>query len=360
MGVIFKMQTLKNDIKIITQTAAVFIGTIVGAGLASGQEITQFFTVYGTKSFLGLALCLVIYIVLGTIIIKLSIKHNLHSYKELITLVSPGALGTTINIITSFFMISSAAIILAGSGALLNQYFRIPKLIGSILMIIFTLIVLLRNTEGLIEVNSIIVPCLITVITMIFVLYLIFSKDVSYINTLNSVKIEKSNWLFSSLLYSGFNILCCSGVLVPLSVENKNTTAKNLILGTALGAIFLIIISSMINFMLMLNIPYIFKYEIPLLYISSRFGKIIELILLCIIWCEMFSTEISDIYSIAKTIQHSSLKMNYTQSIIVIIIIALPISWLGFTNLISFLYPAFGLISLIFMVQCIYFYMKHK
>ncbi len=41
---------MKSIIKVF-QVAFVFIGTIVGAGLASGKEITNFFTVYGYKSF---------------------------------------------------------------------------------------------------------------------------------------------------------------------------------------------------------------------------------------------------------------------------------------------------------------------
>lgn len=34
---------VKNKFSLIFQMGAVFIGTIVGAGLASGQEMTQFF-----------------------------------------------------------------------------------------------------------------------------------------------------------------------------------------------------------------------------------------------------------------------------------------------------------------------------
>ena len=45
---------MKKDFTKIFQVAAVFIGTVVGAGLASGKEITQFFTSFGLTSFLGI------------------------------------------------------------------------------------------------------------------------------------------------------------------------------------------------------------------------------------------------------------------------------------------------------------------
>ena len=126
-----------------------------------------------------------------------------------------------------------------------------------------------------------------------------------------------------------------------------------------LGSIGLTIIGSMINFMLLLNMPYIYKYEIPLLYIANRFGKLIQVMLFSIIWLEMFSTEVSDVYSISKNLEQK-FHIPYKQSILIILAMAIPISQIGFVRLISVLYPAFGCISIIFMIQCSIFYYKNK
>ncbi len=45
----------KKDIGIF-KIAATYIGTIVGAGFASGQEVLQFFGVFGIKGLWGLLL----------------------------------------------------------------------------------------------------------------------------------------------------------------------------------------------------------------------------------------------------------------------------------------------------------------
>lgn len=342
-------------LKIIFQIAAVFIGTIVGAGLASGQEITQFFTAFGYKSFFGLTICMLMYILYSFIIIDLSKKYKLNSYKDLIVLVSSGFMGKITDILTSFFMISGASIILAGSGALLHQYFGISKWIGILLMSIMALITLFRDTKGLIEINSFIVPSLLIVITTIFLLYMFFSGHAIDLNHIKTISHNKNYWFLSSLIYASFNILSFSGVLVPFSQHIKNK--KYLIIGTALGALGLTILSFMLNFMLLMNVPYIFKYDIPLLYIVSRFGKLIQVLLLVIIWMEMFSTEVSDIYSVSKTLEQS-FKISYNKAVICIITLSIPISQIGFKNLINYLYPAFGVVSFIFLVQCIIFYRK--
>ena len=99
----------------IFQVAAVFIGTIVGAGLASGREITQFFTVYGVKSFIGIILCGLFYIIMGSLISKIGLDYSLSSYSDVIKKVSPNILGSFTGIFTTLYLLSSSSIIQVGS-----------------------------------------------------------------------------------------------------------------------------------------------------------------------------------------------------------------------------------------------------
>lgn len=348
---------MKNKLTLSFQLSAVFIGTIVGAGLASGEEITLFFTRYGYKSFVGIIICMFIYFFMGFNIIHISAKYNLDSYSSFIKTISPGVLGDITEIFTTICLITSSSIILAGSGALIHQYFHVPKWIGILIMILIALFTLLRDTSGLIEINSFIVPCLIIVITTLFILFIFLSKDTANIKYIKTVPNLKNNWIISCLLYGCFNSLSCSGVLVPLTSEIKDKFSSKL--GIILGAICLTMLALMINFMLLANVPYIYKYDIPLLYIANRFGGTIQILLLCIMWLEMFSTEVSDIYSLSKTITHI-FKIPYKKAIILILLIDIPISQFGFVNLISHVYPIFGFISLIFVIQCIVFRLKKK
>jgi uncharacterized membrane protein YkvI len=348
---------LNTSVSKTFQVAAVFIGTIVGAGLASGREITQFFTSYGYMSFIGIIICGIIYVLICSMISKISIKYNLKSYNELILLISPGFLGKATDIITSLFLVSGAAIILAGSGDLIRQYFGVSRWVGMTVMVLLTVVILLRDTKGLIEINSVIVPSLLIVLSTIFILYMLFAKDVLSVDFLKTIPYPNKNWFISTLLYAGFNILCSSGVLVPLSVEVRST--KIVTFGVILGAIGLTLLCCMINLMLMLNVPYIYKYPIPLLYVANRFGNLIQVMLLIIIWLEMFSTEVSDVYSVGKTITNS-FNISYKKSVLLILAVAIPISQFGFVNLIKVLYPSFGFISLIFIIQCIIFNFKHN
>lgn len=348
---------MKENIKLIFQVATVFIGTIVGAGLASGKEITQFFTQYGIKSFIGIIGCGIFYIIIGSIISKISIHNELNSYSDVINLISPNLIGKFTGFITTLFLISSASIILAGSGALIQQFFGIPKIIGSLIMVCISLFFLLKGTDGLIEVNSFIVPGLIITITLITILYFSFSPDTVSMDNILSFKPKRTGIFLSTLLYAGYNTLSASGVVVPLSNQIKKP--KVMAIGIISGVTGLTILCSMINLLLTVNQPYIYNYEIPLLFVANRFGNIIQAVLLMIIWLEMFSTEVSDVYSISKTLEQS-FNLEFKKVIFVVILIALIISQFGFGNLITRLYPLFGLLSLLFISQCLFYYFKNK
>ena len=345
-----------KDIKQVFQIATIFIGTIVGAGLASGKEITQFFTVFGLRSVFGIIFTGLFYILLCSVISKISIENNLNSYGEMMSTVSP-FLGKFIGLITTLYLISSASIILAGSGALINQFFGIPKIIGTLIMASISILILLRGTNGLVEINAIIVPALTITITIITLLYIFFSGNSLNINTLLSIPPKKeSGWVVSTILYAGYNILCCSGVIVPISTKYKSR--KTMLKGIAVGATILTLICIAINLMLTANQPYIYEYEIPLLYIANRFGKPIQLLLMIVILAEMFSTEVSDVFSISQTLKQS-FKIRFKTGIFLVMAIALPISQIGFSNLIEVLYPFFGLMSLLFVFQCLRYFFKN-
>ena len=176
-------------------------------------------------------------------------------------------------------------------------------------------------------------------------------------NNILSFEPKRSGIFLSTMLYAGYNTLSASGVIVPLSNQIKKP--KIMFLGILIGALGLTLLCSMINLLLTVNQPYIYKYEIPLLFVANRFGNIIQAVLLMIIWLEMFSTEVSDIYSICKTLEQS-FNIKFKKSIFIVITIALVISQFGFGNLITKLYPLFGLLSLLFISQCIFYYWKNK
>lgn len=329
--------------------AAVFIGTVVGAGLASGQEIIQFFTLYGFKGVMGIIICGAFYVASGLITIDLSYKFNASSYKDLIYLSCGKYLGWIIDTLTTIFLFGGTCIILAGSGSIFFEHLGLPRILGIAVMAVVTMIVVFYSTDGLIFINSIIVPCMIVIILTISII-VISDKVNSGYSILYDIKdspVFRTNWFSSTILYSSFNMLCASGVLCPMTSDIKRQ--KGMFTSIILGSVGLLILTSIINVILLLNEPDIFNYSIPMLYIARSTGTIAGSALSIVIWLEMFSTAVSDIYSLARKAKHN-LKIDYKLSIVLILIAAIPFTMIGFENLIKLLYPSFGVVSFIYIV----------
>lgn len=344
-----------KQIILVFQIAAIFIGSIVGAGVCSGRELNQFFASYGVEGFLGLIFCGLLYMIFGKMIIAIATRNRVSSYNEFVDLICPKVVAKFINIVLTFFLLSSTSIILAGSGSILNQYFGLSRWVGFVLMIVFSSLFLIRNTEGLFEVNGIVVPILISMMTAIFITYII--KNPSHISHSNLFFMprQKSNLPLSTIVYVSFNMLTIIGVLVPLSSELQKP--KILTRGIIVGSILLTIISGFIMFLMLVNPFYPKMYEMPLLAVAGQMSAVLQAGVLGVMWLEMFSSQVSNIYSLSRFIENR-FQIPYLTGIFLVVVIAAPFAVIGFSKLVEFLYPMYGVLSLVFLIYCILFYIK--
>lgn len=340
---------------LIIQIATIFIGSIVGAGVCSGRELNQFFASYGIAGFLGLILCGLLYILFGKIIISISTLNKVKSYNEFVDLVCPKMVARFINIILTLFLLSSTSIILAGSGSIIHQHFGVPKWVGFLIMIGCSSLFLRKNTKGLFEVNGIVVPTLLIVMSVIFFAYIFKNPSHITYSYMFLIPRQKSNIFLSSLVYVSFNLLTIIGVLVPLA--NEIQKPKEITKGIVVGSVVLTIMSMYIMFLMLVN-PFLPKmYEVPLLAVAAQLGKWLQLCILGVMWLEMFSSQVSNVYSLSHFMENK-FDIKYNIGIFLVVAVAAPFSVIGFAKLVEFLYPLYGVLSLVFLVYCVIFYIK--
>ena len=352
IGISLRWGERMKDKKLSIQIAMIFIGSIVGAGVCSGRELNQFFATYGIAGFIGLILCGVLYIIFSHVIITITAKYKVSSYDEFVELVCPRWVAGFINIVLTLFLLSSTSIILAGSGSILSQYFHIPKWIGMLIMVILSSFFLLRNTEGLFEVNTIVVPTLVVVMSAILIAYIKANPSAISFSYMRLMPRQKTNLLTSTLIYVSFNILTIIGVIVPLT--NDIQKPKQIIRGVILGSIVLTFLGMAITFLMLVNPFHPRTYEIPLLAVAMDLSRVLQIAMLTIMWLEMFSSQVSNVYSLSYYLKNR-FKIAYHKGIFLVVVIAAPFSGIGFSKLVEFLYPMYGVLSLVFLFYCLIF-----
>lgn len=152
----------------ILKVVFVIIGTLIGAGFASGQEIYAFFFSFGIK---GLSGILISSFIIGITIYKtfqIVRKNNIDNYGEFLNLfIKNKKVNNITNTIINIFILVSFYIMIAGFGAYLQQELNLNSIIGSGILAILCLILFKTNVNGLVKVNEILIPILIVIVILI-------------------------------------------------------------------------------------------------------------------------------------------------------------------------------------------------
>ena len=322
----------KNSLKL----AFIYIGTIIGAGFASGREIIDFFGEYGVKGILGMILSGFLFMFVGAFFLSKIYEKKINGYKELIDNVFGEKIGFIIDTIIIFSLFIGFCIMVSGSGALFNQQFNFSKNIGIYLMVVLSFIVFLFSIEGLSFINSILVPLL--VLGIIYFGGNVILKNGFVFSNLGGVEYtSKGNFITSSILYVSFNSLLLVVVLSSLLpiIPDKKTAIK----GGIFGGIVLGILGCFILISLLILYTQVYALDIPMLKISGYEGEIYSKIFSIILWFAMFTTAIANGFGFIERI---SKKRNKTLISLIFCLCSIPLAKLGFSNLVATIYPIFG------------------
>lgn len=152
----------------ILKVVFVIIGTLIGAGFASGQEIYTFFFSYGINGILGIAISSIIIGITIYKTFKIIEKNKIKNYKEFLDFfIKNEKTKELINGIINIFILISFYIMIAGFGAYLEQEIGINSFIGSGILAILCVVLFRTNIKGIVKINEILIPILIGVVLMI-------------------------------------------------------------------------------------------------------------------------------------------------------------------------------------------------
>ena len=329
----------------IFQVAAVYVGTVVGAGFATGKEIVEFFTRYGIYGFIGILIAGYIFIFSGTKIMLISARIRAASYEEFNQFLFGKKLAGIINIFFLIMLLGVTAVMISGSGAVFEEQLGISKNVGSWATVILASVVLMLGMRGLFTVNTFVVPIMI-----LFSLILFFSTlgTGDFLSALTQVPKEgiSLKMVFSPFAYTAFNLALAQAVLVPVAYEvNDERIIKK---GAMLGGIFLTVILLTGHFSLM-TLPDVTNYEIPSAVLMKTVGGHLHWMFILVIYGEIFTSVIGNIYGLQRQISNY-IKVPGIVIIVFSFIVALIIGAYGYGRLLGYLYPIFGYISLLFLV----------
>ena len=342
-------RTISNIVKIY----ATYAGTIMGAGFASGQELTQFFVVYGHMGLAGLLITCCLFSWLGIFILEISYKMKATSYHEVLYYVCGKKIGFFLDIMVTAFLFGVLTIMLAAAGTLAQDTFNLPYSLGIGIMSCGLIITTLYGLKGITTANIIITPLLAITIIVIGCSSLYHHQLNLSMITLQpqTGSLPAPHWLLSSFLYLSYNLIMSAAVLVPLGSFVRQR--KSRIWGSLIGALLLMLLAGLITLVVMIHYPESLDYEIPMLYIAHSQHLLYHTSYILIFVASIYTTGLATLYGCATKLTAAT-SLSLPHSLFLLVSLSLIFSYVGFADLIAILFPLFGYATLWFTCKLLY------
>ncbi|WP_223700559.1 YkvI family membrane protein [Sutcliffiella deserti] len=329
------------------QIGAVFVGTIVGAGFATGKEIVQFYTQYGWIGFFSIIISGFLFIWLGTKMMLVAKRIKATSYKEFNEYLFGVSAGTVVNIFMLVILTCVGAVMLSGAGAVFEEQLGWSFQLGVLITIVLSVAIISFGVKGLVGVNLIVVPVMIG-FSLFIAINALLDHGFSFM-TLAAPDDAWKGWI-SPVIYVAFNLSMAQPVLVPLATEiDDEWVIKR---GGFIGGLFLCLILLTCHISIA-SLPNFQAFEIPMaevvkISMVSFFG-----IYIFVIYGEIFTSVVSDIFGLQRQLESMWKVPKYLVTIVLVSIIYM-ISQVGYGSLIEHLYPLFGYISIAFLILLVF------
>lgn len=332
----------------------VILGTIIGAGFASGSEIYIFFGKFGINGFIGIILTSLFFFIVIYKLISKNQKYNASNLCEYIyykynmnniifsksKYLYNAIISIFIRLTMYTFTLISFYIMISGFSSLLLQAFYIPKIVGNVLLSLICFFIFNKSTNMIVFINKFLCPILIILIIFLGI------KTID-IKTFELTFEFNNNFIICSILYASYNTIILAPILISLC--HKIKTKKQCFFVSLISSIIIFILASLIYGMLLSNFNSK-KIELPILYISSNLSSLCKYIYSFVILSSILTSCISSGFSFLD---------NYNKKIFRILNCILCISGIfigniSFSNLINLFYPIYGYLGLIYITLLIF------
>ena len=329
----------KNGIS-APKLAATYIGVVVGAGFATGQEVLQFFSKFGWMGIAGLFLATALFILFGFIIMDLGGRLKAKSHMEIIRYAGGKYLGFFMDALITFFLFGALAAMIAGTGALFEQQLNLPSFLGNIVMCVLTCVTVMTGIRGIVNSISFVVPFLLLSVFGIS-LFTILNAPPTAVQAVESSGGLVTNWFLSAILYVAYNTIISIAVLGPLGMSARDQ--KVIKYGAVLGGAGLGFSMLMIYLALSAHSAEVAGLDVPMLYIAGRISPATQLIYAVVLISEIYTTAVGSLYGFAARFSaHKRIAGKEKGFIIITTAAALLASQFGFSNLVKYMYPIVG------------------
>ena len=332
----------------------VCVGTIIGAGFASGKELVSFFGDNGFWALIFIPVVLLLFFWCFYLFSKIGKMTKPKSISDMTVAVFGKA-----HIVVDFCFILCTFITLASMlagcdsiGALaFGENYNFCHI--SILTAMIVVILLSVGLKWIYKVNNFILPMILISMAVVIISFLIVGKKPIVTDEYISFKPVAS--VVSCFLYVGMNIFTNIFIIAKTS---SYLNKKQILLASALTSGVLCLFVGIILTCIFLAGDKVFLSDMPMVSIAYSISGFLGGLYSVVLWLAIFTTICLAGYSIQMWLN------NYIKNKFLCAVITLTLGFVfsrfGFSTIVDFFYPLEGIFAFVMIVCCTAYYFKNK
>lgn len=363
--------------------AGAYVAYVIGSGFATGQEIVQFFTVYGIKGIAGMAVCTFLFSAMGAALLADGYRYGNGEMPKVQKRVcgssrnkrisgSGGvyeyycgtALGRVFELMMPVILFCTVVIMIAGAGAAVQEYYELDYKIGCTVMAIILFVSYMLGFHKIVNAIGFLAPVIIIFMITVGVITIAdsgignFSDLSAYFESGSSgmqygisgsdadFGMQPGKWFFSALLYASYNTV--SAVAFFRALGSSAASAGSARAGGILGGVMLMTAALMMNLAIMTKAETAVGLAIPTLYLARLISPVFGAAFSAVLLIEIFSTAAPMMWTVCSRFAEDGTPKAFAVGA-AFIVPAYLLSGVSFEKLIGCVYPCTGILGFVFM-----------
>jgi len=324
--------------------ACLFIGMVVGAGFASGREITDYFLVYGNIWTIGILLSGILFFIYATAVTNIINEKRINSFHDYLYLIMGKKSAFFTELVSGLFFCMMFFAMVSAAGSAAREILSINFWLGVFIMIAACAAVLAMGITAIENISIVIVPLLVVGIA------LIGAKS----GAANSIEGGRGSVILSSVIYVSYNTMTAASVIAE---EEKGTSKLDGIIMGLLCGVSMAFMGYFIGKTILYSGKNALIAELPFAAAAKSIGGAYNITYGLVFIIAVYTTAVCNGMAAIRCIS-DRLKVSSRTAIYLLVVSAILFSFVSFSDFVSKIYPVFGVAGILQLIYTIKFFIK--
>ena len=329
--------------------AFAYVGVIVGAGLASGQDLLQYFLAFGAKGLIGIVALGVLNVIFGVVALQLGSYFRSDNHDEVFERITHPVLRRVIDVVLIFSAFTMGFVMLAGAGATLQQQFGVPTWAGSLLCALLVILTAFLDFDRIMNVIGVFTPIIMIAIAVLAIYSLVTPHaGIAELNAAaRNVTPALPNLWLATINY--FALCVVGGIAMAFVLGGSILRIGEARRAGRIGGVLIVLVLGADALALYLNVDRIWDVNVPALAIARSIHPIFAFGYTLVIFALIYNTAFSLFYSTARRFSGGSTS-RMRLVLIGVVAAGYAASFMGFKKLIGMMYPVIGWLGVVLLI----------